>query len=397
MKESVFLPGILVVFMAWSFLPIRSYAQNEIINQELSSQQKRLHSIEKSIRRKSSKKRQIEKAQQDILAEIERLDSRIASQWESLQQAKKDWTEAELELERTSNALRAKSREIEELKRHAELRFNAFRQMGEVGLLNVFFAADSLPDLLARQEYLKMILDEDRAKRRQYLQAIEELSKKEAELKKKQALLKVMSARLEKETLLLEERKQDKETYLKELKEQSGRYSAMISQLQRARRKLKEVVDELSLRVRSAEKALEPVSQENQFDFRAQKGRLNLPAPGKIIFFKARKRVPGIAISCPWGTQIRAIFDGKVIFNDSLPGYGRVLIIDHGHGYMSLIAQGQSFYKDVGADVAEGEVVGISGGGPWISEGIYVEIRHNGKQLRPLSWFDLRGIEIEKR
>ena len=397
MKKTIILPCLIFLYACFWFLPAWSLAQNEIINQELSSQQQRLKSIEYAIKKKRSKKRQIEKTKHDILAEIDRLDARIASQWESLQQAKKDWTEAELELEKTTNALRKKSKEIEELKKHAELRFNAFRQMGEVGLLNVFFAAESLPDLLSRQEYLKMILDEDRSKRKQYLSAIEELSKKKRELKKKQSLMKVMSARLEKETLLLEERKQDKERYLKELKEQSGRYSAMINQLQRARRRLKEVVDELTLRARTVEKALEPVSKENQFEFKAQKGRLNLPAPGTVISFRARKKVPGIAISCPWGTQIRAIFDGKVIFNDSLPGYGNVFIIDHGSGYMSLIAQGQSFSKEVGAEVAEGEVVGISGGGPWISEGIYIEIRHNGKQLKPLSWFDLRGIEIEKR
>ena len=325
------------------------------------------------------------------------MDARISSQWESLEQARKDWTEAELELDRITSELNEKSREIAFLKRHTEMRFNAFRQMGEVGLLNVFFAADSLPDLLARQEYLKMILDEDRAKRNQYLQAIADLSVKQAELKKRQALHKVMSERLKKETLLLEKRKKEKEQYLEELKRKSGRYSVVIAQLQKAKRKLKDVVDELTLKARSAEKAVEPVSPESQFDFRAQKGKLNLPAPGTVISFRSRKKVPGIGVLCPWGTQVRAIFDGKVVFNNTLPGYGKVLIMDHGKGYMSLIAQGQRFYKDVGTEVAEGEVVGVSGGGPWIAEGLYLEIRRNGRQLNPLAWFDLRGIEIEKK
>ncbi len=386
----VFLCGYL------SFLSI-SWAQNEILDQELSSKTQQLKSIEKAISKKRSKKRRIAKTQQDILSEIQGLDQRIASQWESLQQAKKDWTAAELELEKTSDELEQTVRKIEFLKHHTELRFNAFRQMGEVGLLNVFFAAQSLPDLLSRQEFLKMILDEDRAKRKEYLETIENLSVKQAELKKRQDLLKAMSERMEKESLLLEKRKGEKEEYLATLKKESRRYSAMISQLQRARKNLKKVVDELALKAKSAERAVEPVSKENQFDFRAQKGSLNLPAPGRVISFKSRKKIPGIAVSCPWGTQIRAIFDGRVVYNDSLPGYGKVLIIDHGKGYMSMVAQGQSFSKDVGTEVAEGEVIGISGGGPWISEGIYIEIRQNGRQLRPLSWFDLRGIEIEKR
>lgn len=397
MNREFFILGLSAFFLAGLLFSSISWAENEILNQELSSKTEKLKSIEKSIAKKRSRKRRIEKSQQDVLSEIQALDHRIASQWESLQRAKKDWTAAELELEKTTDALNDTVRKIEFLKHYTELRFNAFRQMGELGLLNVFFAAQSLPDLLSRQEFLKMILDEDREKRKQYLKAIEGLSEKQSELKKRQDLLKVMSERMEKETLLLEERKREKKEFLDKLKKEGRRYSAMIAQLQRARKNLKEVVNELTLKVRSAEKAMEPVSMENQFDFRAQKGKLNLPAPGKVISFRSRKRIPGIAVSCPWGTQIRAIFDGRVIYNDSLPGYGRVLIIDHGKGYMSLVAQGQGFSKNVGAEVAEGEVVGISGGGPWISEGIYLEIRRNGRQLRPLSWFDLRGIEIEKR
>jgi len=392
-----FLVGfIMIVLLSWPCAAQEEGTSN-ILNQELNARQKRLEQLEKTINRKKARKRRIEKTREDVLGEIEKLDARISSQWESLEQARKDWTEAELELDRITSELNEKSREIAFLKRHTEMRFNAFRQMGEVGLLNVFFAADSLPDLLARQEYLKMILDEDRAKRNQYLQAIADLSVKQAELKKRQALHKVMSERLKKETLLLEKRKKEKEQYLEELKRKSGRYSVVIAQLQKAKRKLKDVVDELTLKARSAEKAVEPVSPESQFDFRAQKGKLNLPAPGTVISFRSRKKVPGIGVLCPWGTQVRAIFDGKVVFNNTLPGYGKVLIMDHGKGYMSLIAQGQRFYKDVGTEVAEGEVVGVSGGGPWIAEGLYLEIRRNGRQLNPLAWFDLRGIEIEKK
>lgn len=389
--------AILTVIAILSWHCLTCMAENDILEQELSTHQQKLKSVETAIKKKKAKKRRIEKNKQDVLKDIEHLDAQIASQWESLERAKKDWTAAELQLEETRKALQERIRQHASLKKHTEMRFNAFRQMGDVGLLNVFFSSQSLPELLSKQECLKMILDEDRARRREYLESMKGLVKKKQELEKKQEFLKSVSERMEKEADLLEKRKQDKERYLKDLKQQSGRYSAMIAQLERARRKLKGIVEELTLKTRSAQNAMGPVTEQNQFVFNAQKGNLNLPAPGKVVYFKSMKKVPGIAISCPWGTQIMAIFDGKVVYNDSLPGYGRVFIVDHGNGYLSLIAQGQSFFRKVGDEVAEGEIVGISGGGPWISEGIYVEIRHNGKQLSPLKWFDLRGIEIEKR
>ena len=222
MNGKFFILGLSAFFLAGLLFSSVSWAENGILNQELSTKTEKLKSIEKSIAKKRSRKRRIEKNQQDVLSEIQALDHRIASQWESLQQAKKDWTAAELELEKTTDALNDTVRKIEFLKHYTELRFNAFRQMGELGLLNVFFAAQSLPDLLSRQEFLKMILDEDREKRKQYLKAIEGLSEKQSELKKRQDLLKVMSERMEKETLLLEERKREKKEFLDKLKKKAG-------------------------------------------------------------------------------------------------------------------------------------------------------------------------------
>ncbi len=373
------------------------YSRADIIQDELATRQKKLSNIEKSLKRKKRVERKLKKEQRDVLADIQELDRKIALQWQSLQQAKRDWTEAELQLDRTRSELEAMRKRAASLKKNIEVRLNAFRQMGEIGVLNILLAADSIPNLLARQEYLKMIVNNDQAKRREYVSLLKDLVKKEKELKDRQMLLKAVSERLEKEALLLEERKAEKERYLESIKKKRSRYRRMISQLQRAKRRLSKVVEELTLKAQAAQKALGPVTRESQFEFRAQKGRLNLPVPGKVIIFKSKRRSKGMAVECPWGTEIRAIFDGRVVFNDSLPGYGKVFIVDHGDGYMTLIAQGQSFKKKVGDEVAEGEVVGLSGGGPWVSEGVYIEIRHNGRQLTAPYWFDLRGIEIVRR
>ena len=379
-------------------LVINTFAQVPgIIQQEYSSQKQKLESLERSLKQKRYKKKRIEKKQRDILKEIEELDRKIALQWQSLQQAKKDWTEAELALEKVEKECQEAQEKVTFLKDHIEKRLNAFRQMGAIGVLNILFASESLPDLLSRQQYLKMILDEDQRQRREYADSLKYLSTKQKELKNKQILLKAMAQRLEKETLLLEKKKEEKRQYLKSLKAKSRAYQRMIGQLEQARKRLKRVVDELALKARSEAAFSKDHAARDQFSFYAQKGRLNLPVLGKVIIFKSKKSVPGIVIECPWGSQIRAIFDGKVVYNDSLPGYGKVFIIDHGKGYMSLIAQGQSFTKSVGTEIAEGEIIGLSGGGPWAAEGIYLEIRKNGRQINPALWFDLRGIEIEYR
>jgi septal ring factor EnvC (AmiA/AmiB activator) len=84
---------------------------------------------------------------------------------------------------------------------------------------------------------------------------------------------------------------------------------------------------------------------------------------------------------------VRAIWHGRVAFADWLRGFGLLLIIDHGGGYMSLYGHNQSLYKEVGDWVQVGELiatVGDSGGNT--EPGLYFEIRYKGTPQDPTNW-----------
>ncbi len=87
------------------------------------------------------------------------------------------------------------------------------------------------------------------------------------------------------------------------------------------------------------------------------------------------------------GRSVRAVSDGQVVYSDWLRGYGLLVIIDHGDGYMSLYGQNQTIFKEVGERVAKDEVishVGSSGG--FEQSALYFEIRRNGKPTNPKRW-----------
>jgi septal ring factor EnvC (AmiA/AmiB activator) len=84
---------------------------------------------------------------------------------------------------------------------------------------------------------------------------------------------------------------------------------------------------------------------------------------------------------------VRAVAPGRVVFADWLRGFGNLLIVDHGDGYMTLYGNNESLLRRVGDGVRGGDpvaTVGSSGGsGP---AGLYFELRHQGKPLDPLGW-----------
>jgi septal ring factor EnvC (AmiA/AmiB activator) len=136
-----------------------------------------------------------------------------------------------------------------------------------------------------------------------------------------------------------------------------------------------------------------PADAGQQKPFKALKGQLHWPARGRLArrFGSLRGhsglKWQGVLIEAPEGGQVRAVSQGRVVFADWMRGFGLLLIIDHGDGYMTLYGRNQALYKEVGEWVDSGEVVatlGASGG--QTDAGLYFEIRHNGHPVNPLGW-----------
>ncbi|HEY7986828.1 MAG TPA: peptidoglycan DD-metalloendopeptidase family protein [Methylophilaceae bacterium] len=127
--------------------------------------------------------------------------------------------------------------------------------------------------------------------------------------------------------------------------------------------------------------------------FAALRGKLRLPTKGDVTnkFGAARAETgiswKGLFIKASEGNEVHSIASGRVVFADWLRGFGNLLIVDHGDGYMSLYGNNQALLKRVGDEVKPGDTVasvGNSGGNP--ESGVYFELRHKSVPLDPLAW-----------
>ena len=93
----------------------------------------------------------------------------------------------------------------------------------------------------------------------------------------------------------------------------------------------------------------------------------------------------GIDISTPVGTPVRAARAGRVIYNDTLRGYGNLLILEHGAGYATVYAHNRDNRVPVGATVQQGEVIGTVGAtGKASGPNLHFEIRKDNVARNPL-------------
>jgi len=135
--------------------------------------------------------------------------------------------------------------------------------------------------------------------------------------------------------------------------------------------------------------------------FAQYRGRLALPAEGTVaVRFGAPRKgeggatppsTKGIFILAPAGTTVRAIGAGQVVFADWLRGFGNLLVIDHGDGYLSIYGNNETLLRNAGEKVAVGDVVasvGNTGGNE--APGLYFELRFQGRPFDPLTWVAAR-------
>ena len=207
-------------------------------------------------------------------------------------------------------------------------------------------------DLLTQREKMNRLVNQKKLMQVQYTAYYNEAKKKADALATKAQDLKDLLVRLEKERLLAQKKK-----------EQEKALAAAIPHL-------------------TATGALGKA-----------KGFLPLPVSGHIIQHYGDTSVSGahakgIVLKTRPNAQVTAPFDGTVLFAGPFQNYGKLLIVDHGDEYLSVLAGLGTINAAVGQELLAGEPIGSMGTS---YTDLYLEIRFQGIPENPEEWFKLKG------
>ena len=198
----------------------------------------------------------------------------------------------------------------------------------------------------------------------------------------------------------LENEQRTKQQLLNNFSSQLKQQRREVSRLQRDEKQLAQLVDKLAkMLTQSKSSAMvdkNRVSGKHSTKpvFLQLRGKLLLPVRGVIANRFGPPRPDstvlwkGLFVRAASGQIVKAIAAGQVVFSDWLRGFGNLLIVDHGEGYMSLYGGNETLYKQVGEFTVAGEkiaTVGNSGGNE--DSGLYFELRHESKPFDPIKWF----------
>lgn len=98
----------------------------------------------------------------------------------------------------------------------------------------------------------------------------------------------------------------------------------------------------------------------------------------------------GVDISTGFGTPVIAPADGTVVYADFLGGYGRAIMIDHGHGVTTRFGHLANFAVIAGQHIQRGDTIGYVGlSGRSTGPHLHYEVRINDTPVNPYKYLRL--------
>ncbi len=176
---------------------------------------------------------------------------------------------------------------------------------------------------------------------------------------------------------LLGDKKSERQATISTLETEFATTEEKISLLEQDRDELSAIIDRLKA-----------ARDDNAFvekgtEFASLQGKLPWPHAGKIT----QAETAGHYIQANNGDPVHAIAAGRVAYSEWLKGFGLLVIIDHGDGYMSLYGNNESIYRKTGDWVSAGDVITAAGqSGGRQQAGLYFEIRDTGKTIDARKW-----------
>jgi murein DD-endopeptidase MepM/ murein hydrolase activator NlpD len=321
----------------------------------------------------------------DELNRIENETSRVAKELDKLageeETLKTSYNETNAELEKLSESIKKEEEHLNKilftLYRNYTLNYSAY-----------IFSSESFNEIMDKSMYLQFLISADK----NYVSSLKESKEKQASLLKEQVDKQVRLS------VVLDEKRKKMEELSSFEKEKENEISKIIFKLEKSAKEREALIEAHD----RTEREIKELIREKEEEIRRRKfkqnpmGPLIWPVNGPVSsgfgmrlhpIFGVYRMHTGIDIDAPYGTPIKAVQDGYVIFAGWLGGYGNTVIIQHDEKYSTLYGHMRSYNVSEEQFVKQGFVIGSVGSTGWATgPHLHFEIRINGEPTNPLNF-----------
>ncbi len=316
-----------------------------------------------------------------MLGDIERLELEVRLRTEELREAQLLLQKTNAELDVTAKKARELEADVETARPLLRARARDLYKLGEVSYLRLLLSVERPSDFLNGYRHVTTLARRDNERISRFRSDLQTLRTTRAELEHKTRAALALRAQLEQTRRQLEAHRSRKTELLTSIVQRKETNAAYVQELEQAESRLQGLIAGLA----AGDLSVTPA---------AFKGTLPWPVAGRVrVPFGLRKHARfetytvqnGVEIAAPEGSQVTAVYDGRVVFVERFKGYGLMVVLDHGGRHHTLYAHLAEVAVEVGQSLASGQEIGRSGAG-LEGPGVYFEVRFQGKPEDPVEW-----------
>lgn len=330
--------------------------------------------------------REDEDQHQAQLREAEKAISRINSRLEQLEARARELDEELAKLREESRRLETRAEEGRDTLRN--LVRSAWMQ-GDHAALRLLLSETDPQDIARLMTWHEYLGDNARQELETLAETLKALERNREDTRQARSELEDTRASVRERREALAQRRQDREQALTAIRAEIDERENTLAELQEDRDRLTELLDEMEREISD----LEP--EEDSRPFAELRAKLPWPVRGTVIrqfgetVESSDMRTNGIRIRTEKEAPVKAVHYGRVVFANWLRGFGLMIIIDHGDGFMSLYGNNDSLNYSAGEWVRAGDTIARAGNSGGRSKpGLYFEIRRDGQPENPESWLE---------
>jgi murein hydrolase activator len=391
------LPGILALhLLLGAFFSTGAQNPAAIYEKEIKKKSGAIDSIKTEIDKRRFKIRELEKTEGSFLSRLDYLESNIEASKQYLSMLSNRIDTAETTIIMLTDSLRGTQVMLADRQTVMKERLRRAYMAGMSSPLMVLFMSQNPLDLINRAKYLQDIHRYDQELLGKIDHARRTIDNEKQSFEAEREKLAALLFEKKKEQVMLLKEETSRRVILSDIRVKKKSNQAMIAELQESQRELNKIIRILEQK-RSRSLHTPSISPGSKTAFALQKGNLPWPLQGQIIanfgkiihpLYKTVTMNNGIDIKAKTGETVYCIAAGTVIYIGSMRGLGRLAIVDHGGGFLSIYARLGEFAVTTNQAVGAGASIGTIG--PGDTPQVHFEIRKSTDSLDPMQWLGKR-------
>jgi septal ring factor EnvC (AmiA/AmiB activator) len=341
-----------------------------------------------------------EREERAMLEQLEESDRLSAALSKSVREARAEAEEARERADRFEQKSAEAKLRLAATRKAMSRRVVALYKAGEVGPVRFLFASDTMPDVLTRAAALQTFVAYDAELVSRFREDLDAFERLEVAAKASSIMSDRAAEHLTERSDELESERRVRRRLLSRVRDDRTQERGLLVELEKAARALEETLTALGQSGRQGGDAFVG------HGFVERKGHLLAPLDAQVSLsfgrvvdddFGTETFRKGVEFEAGGGESVRAVAPGAVRFAGWFRGYGRLVIVDHGDDYFTVVSHLEDTFVAVGDSVAEGDTLGSVGDtGSLTGPSLYFEIRRGSEPLDPDDWLAPRSLAASR-